>query len=273
MKNKDCLIALKEINNECIDCVITDPPYRIIAWWVRIVNEWDECWWVLQKRDYSITDPKWVLSKWRIVVSDWTNCSNKRLKKNLNTPCAVKDWKMFDYNNINFSERLPDVYRILKKWTHCYIMSNARNLKDLQVEAEKVWFVFQNLLIWDKWNLTPNKYYMNWAEFILMLSKRPARNVNNMWISNILRIKNIIWKKIHPTQKPEELMKILIEQSTNIWDTVLDPFMWVWSTGLWCMELNRNFIWFEIDTNFFNIAVNQFYTSQYYNEQRTDRNI
>lgn len=247
--------VFKIIPDESIDCVVSDVPYKIISWGVRIINQWDECSWVLQKRDYSKTDPKWCLNIWRIVVSDWTACSNKWLKKDqTNIPSAVKDWKMFEHNDIEFQERLPELYRVLKKGTHCYLMINGRNLKDLQTDAEKVWFEYQNLLIRDKGNVTPNKYYMQWVEFILMLSKRPAKNINNMWEKNIFKIPNIIWKKQHPTEKPIELMEILIRNSTNEWDIVLDPFCWTWATCVASQKLNRKYIGIEIDSQYSTIA-------------------
>jgi DNA modification methylase len=43
----------------------------------------------------------------------------------------------------------------------------------------------------------------------------------------------------------------LIEISSDENDIVLDPFMWVWSTWVACKELNRKFIWIELDRNYF----------------------
>lgn len=48
-----------------------------------------------------------------------------------------------------------------------------------------------------------------------------------MGTSNLLQIPNVK-NKVHPTQKPLELMKILIENSSNVGDIVLDPFMRKW---------------------------------------------
>jgi site-specific DNA-methyltransferase (adenine-specific) len=246
---------MQTIDSNSIDCVITDCPYHIIAGGVRIVDWWDECSGVLQKRDYSKTDPKWVLDRGRRVVSDWTACSNKWLKKDaLNIPSAVKNWKMFENNSIEFKDWLPDVYRILKDWTHCYIMINWRNLKDLWIEAEKVWFEYQNLLVRDKGNATPNKYYMQCLEFILMLRKWPARNINNMGSTNKLSVWNIIWNKEHPTEKPVNLMRIMIENSTNIWDIVLDPFCWVGGVCIAADNTQRKYIGIDIDQEYINIT-------------------
>ena len=162
--------------------------------------------------------------------------------------------KAIEHNEIEFKEWLPEIYRVLKEGTHCYIMINPRNLKDLQEESEKAGFVFQNLLVWDKGNSLPNKYYMNSYELILMLRKGKARNINFMGTSNILRVPNVVRNKKHPTEKPAELMEILIKNSTNEGDTVLDPFMGVGGTGVACKELRREFVGIEIDEKYYGIA-------------------
>ena len=87
-----------------------------------------------------------------------------------NNPNALSG-KVFEYNDIQFDEYLPELYCVLKPDTHCYIMINSRNLKDLQMAAEKAGFKFQNLLVWRKNSSTPNKFYMQQLEFILMLRK------------------------------------------------------------------------------------------------------
>lgn len=251
----DCLEKLKELEDESVDLVVTDCPYKIIAGGIRIEYENDECSGILNKRQWSETDPKGVLNRGRIVKSDGIVCSNKWLKKGeFDIPSAVKQGKMFKHNDIEFKDWLPDVYRVLKKGCHCYIMINARNLKNLQVEAEKVGFEFQNLLVWQKNNATPNKYYMQNAEFILMLSKRPARNINNMGSKTVISIPNIIGKKQYPSEKPIELMRHLIENSSNVGDVVLDPFMGSGSTGVACVNTNRDFIGIELDEKYFEIA-------------------
>lgn len=239
--NSNCLDVLNEIPNESIDLVVTDCPYKIIAGGVR--TEYKDG----DKKNYSKTDPKGILSRRPLGV--------KWQKEGKNISSAVRNGKMFEYNDIEFSEWLPEIFRVLKKGTHCYVMVNARNLCNLQIEAEKVGFIFQNLLVWDKGNATPNKYYMQCSEFILMLSKRPAKNINDMGSKTIISIKNIIGNKKHPTEKPTSLMKILIENSSLVGQTVLDPFAGAGSTLLAAKELRRNYIGCEIDENYYKIAL------------------
>lgn len=224
--NGDCLDVLKNIPDESIDLVVTDCPYHIVKGGCTNIPRKDETGGILNRRNTFIRED-------------------------------VTNGKIFKNNDIEFDDWLPDVYRVLKDGTHCYIMINARNLKELQDEAEKVGFKFQNIIIWNKGNATPNRYYLNAYEMILMLRKGKAKNINNMGTKNIIDIKNIRGNKQHPTEKPVELNKIFIENSSNEGEIVLDPFMGVGACGVACLELNRKFLGIEIDENYYNIAFNR----------------
>ena len=60
--------------------------------------------------------------------------------------------------------------------------------------------------------------------------------------------------KVHPTQKPIELLEWLINTYSNENDLVLDNTMGSGSTGVACKNLNRNFIGIEKDEKYFDIA-------------------
>ena len=60
--------------------------------------------------------------------------------------------------------------------------------------------------------------------------------------------------KIHPTQKPVLLLEYLIKTYTNEGETVLDFTMGSGSTGVACINTNRNFVGIELDKNYFEIA-------------------
>jgi site-specific DNA-methyltransferase (adenine-specific) len=59
---------------------------------------------------------------------------------------------------------------------------------------------------------------------------------------------------VHPTQKPVDLLEYLIKTYTNEGDTVLDFTMGSGSTGVACVNTNRNFIGIELDDKYFEIA-------------------
>ena len=60
--------------------------------------------------------------------------------------------------------------------------------------------------------------------------------------------------KIHPAQKPVNLLKQLIEICTDPGDVVIDPCFGSGSTARACMETGRNFYGFEVDKNFYKRA-------------------
>ena len=212
--NDDCLNVLKTIESESVDLVVTDCPYHIMGGGCS--ND--------AVKIGRYTEPK-IDSHGNRFYSDSKHISLCGILNDANQYTYTKEGKLFKHNDIEFSEWLPEVYRVLKNGTHCYIMINPRNLKDLWQAAEDVGFVFQNLLVWDKGNATPNKYYLNAYELILMLRKGNARNINEMGTKNILRIPNIIGNKIHPTEKSVELMEVLIKNSSNEGDLVMDLFL------------------------------------------------
>ena len=77
---------------------------------------------------------------------------------------------------------------------------------------------------------------------------------------NVLEYKNIFGKQaIHPTQKPVELLKYLINTYTNDGETILDNCMGSGSTGQAVLEVggDRKFIGIEMNDNYFDIAYNR----------------
>lgn len=225
----DCLEVMKDIPDNSIDLIVSDVPYKIISG--------------------GCTNDA-VKIKATKFMGDMLNHFDDKTRD------LVKLGKLFEHNDIKFSEFLPQMYRVLKDNSHCYLMVNGRNLKELQIAAEDVGFKYQNLLVWDKGNATPNKWYMNCCEFILFLRKGKAKNINNLGSKTILSVKNIKGKT-HPTEKPVELMKILIENSSKQNDVVMDCFMGTGSVGVASVNTNRSFIGIEIDKTYYDVAVSR----------------
>jgi site-specific DNA-methyltransferase (adenine-specific) len=61
-------------------------------------------------------------------------------------------------------------------------------------------------------------------------------------------------KQLHPTQKPVALVEYLIKTYTNEGETVLDNCMGSGTTAIACINTNRNFIGFELDSEYHRIA-------------------
>ena len=217
--NADCLEIMDKIPNDSIDCFVSDVPYKLVQGGVT------------GKLSAKITG----------VALNFENVNTKNGNGN------------FKHNDIKFSDWLPKVFRILKDKSHCYIMVNDRNLQELLNEATKTKFKLLNVLVWNKNNAMPNHWYMKNAEFIVMLRKGGAKYINKQGTKQIIQVDNVS-KKTHPTEKPIELMKILIENSTNENDIVLDAFMGTGATCLASYSLNRKFIGIELDTKYYDFA-------------------
>lgn len=74
------------------------------------------------------------------------------------------------------------------------------------------------------------------------------------WFSDIQLVKNVSKEKNHPCPVPVELMERIIKMTTKEGDTVLDPFIGSGTTAIACLNTNRNFIGFEIDSEYCHIA-------------------
>jgi len=72
-----------------------------------------------------------------------------------------------------------------------------------------------------------------------------VRNFNIIWWSEL---------EDHPTQKPIILIKQMIDTTTRQWMTILDPFLWSWTTAIACKQMNRNFIGIEKEQRYVDIA-------------------
>ena len=217
--NKDALEVMKGMGDNSIDLIIIDPPYKTT------------------KRGIS----------------------KKTTTGGLVRSELGKQGKIFKHNDISPKEYIPELYRVLKEGSHCYIMTNHVNLQEMLNTATEYGFHFIKCLIRDKGNKIMGQCYMSQFEYILFLGKGKHKKINNCGTSDILSVpnkktKDENGKNLHDVEKPVELMKILIENSSLEGDTVLDCFMGIGSTGIACAITNRDFIGIELDEHYFNIA-------------------
>lgn len=216
--NACCLQIMRDMPNESVDLICTDPPYRVTP------------------RGSSGTMTGYWATK------------------------HAKSGMIFDHNDIDIEEYLPEFYRILKADAHCYIMCNNYNLPHFFDVVDKSQFHFVKLLVWDKQSKICGRYYMGQVEHIFMLRKGKDKPINNCSQSDLLSFSNFNREKdkdgnnLHDSMKPISLMQCLIENSTKEGEIVLDPFMGSGTTALACIRSNRHYIGCEIDKHFFEIT-------------------
>lgn len=209
----DCLKEMGNIQDESIDLIVTDPPYKVIT-------------------------------------------GGKNNGRNSKRPVGILTNNDGYFDNIPSPKQyMSELFRVLKNETHCYIFSNAICLSEMLTEAQLAGFKLHNILIWEKNNCTPSQWYMKNCEYILFLRKGSAKYINNIGQSKTVhKFNNITGRKVHPTEKPVDLLEFYIKNSSNVGDVVLDPFMGSGSTGVACVNTKRNFIGIELDEKYFNIA-------------------
>jgi len=180
----------------------------------------------------------------------------------------VNNGKLFKKNDLEIQEWLPKLYNILKDNSHCYIMTNNKNITHYLKTIDEMYFNddkkqkfhFVKNLIWVKDNKIMGQSYMSQFEYIIMLRKGKHKKINNCGDSDVLVVKNKKLKDennktMHDTEKPIELMETLIKNSSNENDVVFDPFMGIGATAIASKNLKRYFIGCEIDEKYFEITV------------------
>ena len=176
--------------------------------------------------------------------------------KNRGQPSGLlskNDGKIFTHNDLREEDWFPKIFKLLKDGSHCYIMTNTINLERYLRLARESGFLLHNLLVWEKNNCTPNRWYMKNCEYTLFLRKGKAKKINKVGSKTVHKFKNK-QNKTHPSEKPINLMEMYVENSTNKCELVLDFTMGSGTTGVACKKLGRNFIGIELDDGYFNIA-------------------
>jgi len=158
--------------------------------------------------------------------------------------------KIFEHNNISFSEYMGELFRVLKNECHAYFFINLLNLQELMAEVQKAGFQIHNLLVWKKNNATPNRWYMKNAEYVLFCRKGKAKSIADKGCKTVHEFNNIIGNKIHETEKPVDLLRMYIRNSTKEGDMILDPFAGSGSSLIAAMCENRKCTTIEIDGSY-----------------------
>lgn len=162
--------------------------------------------------DLVITDPPYESLEKHRKIGTTTRLKNSKSSSN--------QWFEI-FPNERFEELVSEIYRIMKKNSHFYLFCDQETMFVIKPIAESMGFKFWKPIVWDKVSIGMGYHYRARYEFILFFEKG-KRKLNNLSIPDIL-VEKRVWKG-YPTEKPVNLAKTLIEQSSNEQDVVIDPF-------------------------------------------------
>ena len=213
IERADAFGFLKSLPDESVDCVVTDPPYESLRKWEGIGTTARMG---LGQKGSGSDDPE----------------------------------KFFPtIPNARLAELLDELYRVLKPERHAYVMCDDDTLPYIfeAVGFGKKMKKWKNLkiLVWDKVNLGMGYHYRCRKEYVIMLDKGKNRRLNDLTVPDILSFKkdgNEV-----PTQKPVALFEVLVKQSTQPGETVLDPFMGAGTAAVASAKNGRKYVGCDID--------------------------
>jgi DNA modification methylase len=190
--------------------------------------------------DCLITDPPYGVD---IQFGAYDNQLSRKIENDGN----IKDALLL------LDEMLLNVKSKLKDDAHIYIFCNWKIYPQFNQIISKH-FQIKNLIIWDKLFMGMGDLKGNYSSSYEMIVFAGGNR------EFLTRPKNIIQcrfsdERFHNTQKPIELIKQLIENSTNVNETIFDPFLGSGSTVIAAKEMKRNFIGCEIDEQNYKITL------------------
>lgn len=221
----DCLEVMKTIPDKSIDMILCDLPYETTQ------NKWD-----------SVIDLEKLWEQYRRVIKD-----NGAIVLFAQTPfdkvLGASNLKMLKYEWI---------------WQKSKPTGHLNSKKMPMKEHENIIIFYKKLPTYNPQGLIKKE--------IATIRKGRCGNGTNYGKSDsdalqefenyprdILKVQSEA-TTLHPTQKPVELLEYLIKTYTNENETVLDNCMGSGSTGVACVNTNRNFIGIELNEKYFNIA-------------------
>ena len=213
--NDDCLNVLKEIEDNSVDFILTDPPYNIAR---------DNNFHTMGRKgiDFGEWDKGFDLFSYIDLLP-------RVCTKNANV-VIFNDWKNIG-EIAKYAESKGFVIKDMLRWEKSNPMPRNRDRRFIVDYEVAVWLTMPKA----KWTFNRQSETYD----------RP------LFKGSLVGGKE---KTAHTTQKPIWLMKEILQVLSNECDTVLDPFMGSGSTGVACKELDRNFIGVELDKQYFDIA-------------------
>jgi site-specific DNA-methyltransferase (adenine-specific) len=175
--------------------------------------------------DLVVTDPPYVFDRGTTYFRTWFS----------------------DLPDTAWPEILRELYRVLRVDRHAYVICDERSLPVFTEAATGAGFRLAKTIVWNK--MTPGLgagAYRSQREWILFLEKG-SRPGNRRDLGDVLSFPRVMTRGHYPTEKPVGLLKVLVSQSSNQGELVLDPFCGSGSTGRAARELRRRAVLCDLD--------------------------
>jgi len=180
--------------------------------------------------DLLITDPAYESLEKHRAIGTTTRLKHSKSSSN--------DWFAI-FPNARFGELFAEVFRVLKRNAHFYLLCDAETMFVAKPEAEQVGFKFWKPLVWDKCTIGMGYHYRARYEFILFFEKG-KRRLNDLGVPDVIAVPRI--RGGYPAEKPAEVADVLIAQSSVAGELVADPFMGSGSVGVAALRHGRRFM-------------------------------
>ena len=221
----DCLEVMKEIDDKSIDMILCDLPYGTTQ------NKWD-----------SVIPLNLLWSQYDRIVKD-------------NGVMVLNADSIFTAKLIMSNEKYYRYTLIWNKQRGCdFLNANRKPLKC----HEEILVFYKKQPTYNKqyWYSEPYKRTKNGSLSDNYGKRKEAFSESEDGRRNPLTILNFPrdGDRLHPTQKPVALCEYLIKTYTNEGETVLDNCAGSGTTGVACININRNYILIEKDHPYFNLA-------------------
>lgn len=230
--NGDCLEEMNKIADNSIDCIICDLPYGTTACAWDIIIPFDKLW---EQYNRVLKDNA------NIILFSSGNFTYQLYASNIKQYKYKLIWKKNVPTGMSNAK-----YRPMKYYEEILIFQKGKGVYNPQMKER----------VGVKKDCYKYEHYCGDSNHVSYEKIKKKYDPDKVQPSDILEF-NVVPNrkgKLHPTQKPIELLEWLVKTYTNENDTVLDNCMGSGTTGVACKNLNRNFIGIEMDDKYFNIA-------------------
>ena len=179
--------------------------------------------------DLVITDPAYEsLEKHRAIGT------TTRLKV---SDASSNEWFPI-FRNDRFPALFAALYRAMKRDSHLYLLCDQETMFVVKPMGEAAGFKFWKPLVWDKKRIGMGYHYRARYEFVLFFEKG-KRRLDDLGTPDVLAFDRV--QGGYPTEKPVELLRVLVSQSSSPGELVIDPFTGSGSTAEAARSMGRKF--------------------------------